>query len=59
MNDQYSGNVDKETVSILLAFLILSKLRARLVCQTYCIPQPPSLQMRTYITSSDFQSKSE
>ena len=47
------------------AFLILNKcslnlvLRARLVCPTYCIPQPPSLQVRTYITSSDFQSKSE
>ena len=30
-----------------------------MVCPTYCIPQPSSLQVRTYIISSDFQSKSE
>ena len=65
MNDQLSGNVDKETYQFSLLFLILKKcslnlvLRARLVCQTCCIPQPPSLQVRTYITSSNFQSKSE
>ena len=65
MNDQYSGNVDKDTYQFSLLFFILSKcslnlvLRARLVCPTYCIPQPPPLQVRTYITSSDFQSKSE
>ena len=56
----------KKSINILrFFFLILNKcslnlvLRARLVCPTYCIPQPPSLQVRTYSTSSDFQSKSE
>ena len=34
-------------------------LRDRLVCPTYCIPQPFSLHVRTYITSFEFQSKSE
>ena len=34
-------------------------LRTRLVCLTYYIPQLFSLQVRTYIISSDFQSKSE
>ena len=55
----------KKRIKFLYFFLILNKcslnlvLRARLVCPTYYIPQPPSLQVRTYITSSDFQSKSE
>ena len=48
-----------------LCFFSLNKcslnlvLRARLVCPTYCIPQPSSLQVRTFTTISDFQSKSE
>ena len=34
-------------------------LKPSLVCPAYCIRQPFSLQVRTYITSFDFQSKSE
>ena len=42
-----------------LGTMTASTLRAHLVCPTYCISQLPSLQVRTYIISSDFQSKSE
>ena len=53
----------KKSIKILLYFfLILNKcslnlvIRVGLVCPTHCIPQPPSLQVRTYITPCDYQS---
>ena len=56
MNDQYSEMLIKKRINFLCFFdfkqmFLNLVLRARLVCPTYCIPQPPSLQVRTYITS--------